>query len=69
MKIREVNSGDKVSLKTKKGDFECIILESPKAGIVLVKLRDNFVGKLDSRANVFLCCPLWLVDPQVIAKL
>ena len=34
----EITPGKKVKLKTKKGNFDCIILESPRTDIILIKL-------------------------------
>ena len=42
MKIHEINVGQKVKLHTKKGDFECRILESSRSDILLVKLNSGY---------------------------
>ena len=38
----ELAPGQKVKLHTKKGDFECSILESPSSDIILVKLNSGY---------------------------
>jgi glutamyl-tRNA(Gln) amidotransferase subunit D len=42
MNIKNIKSGQKVKLSTKKGDFECRILESPEKGILLIKLNSGY---------------------------
>src|SRR3989344_4728073 len=39
---KELNIGQRVQLHTKKGDFECTILESPSSEIILVKLDSGY---------------------------
>jgi len=38
----DLDIGQKVNLHTKKGDFSCVILESPRSDIVLVKLDSGY---------------------------
>ena len=38
----ELKVGERVKLNTKKGNFECIILESPRSDIVLIKLNSGY---------------------------
>lgn len=38
----ELTPGKKVKLKTKKGNFDCIILESPRSDIILIKLDSGY---------------------------
>jgi len=38
----ELTPGTRVKLHTRKGDFECVILESPQRDIVLVKLNSGY---------------------------
>ncbi|MEM3113259.1 MAG: Glu-tRNA(Gln) amidotransferase subunit GatD [Candidatus Pacearchaeota archaeon] len=42
MKIKELTPGMKVELHTKKGDFQCIVLESPTPNVILVKLDSGY---------------------------
>jgi glutamyl-tRNA(Gln) amidotransferase subunit D len=42
MKIKELKSGNNVELHTKRGDYECTILESPATDIILVKLKSGY---------------------------
>lgn len=42
MKINELKSGERVKLNTKKGNFNCIILESPSSDIILIKLDSGY---------------------------
>ena len=42
MNLKEINVGQKVKLHTKKGDFECRILESSRKDILLVKLNSGY---------------------------
>lgn len=39
---KNVEPGTRVKLHTKKGDYECVILESPESGIILVKLDSGY---------------------------
>ncbi|MAG07734.1 hypothetical protein CMI46_02865, partial [Candidatus Pacearchaeota archaeon] len=38
----ELNVGQRVHLSTKKGNFDCVILESPRSDIVLIKLDSGY---------------------------
>ena len=38
----ELTPGIRVKLHTKKGDFECVILESPQSDVVLIKLNSGY---------------------------
>ncbi len=42
MEIKNIKPGSYVELHTKKGDFECTILESPNSEIILVKLKSGY---------------------------
>ncbi len=42
MNIKEIKTGSRVLLSTKKGEFECTILESPTSDIILVKLKSGY---------------------------
>ncbi|MEK6891520.1 MAG: Glu-tRNA(Gln) amidotransferase subunit GatD [Nanoarchaeota archaeon] len=42
MNIKELKIGNYVELHTKKGDFQCTILESPSSEIILVKLTSGY---------------------------
>jgi len=42
MDFKSFNVGQKVKLITKKGNFECIVLESPREDILLVKLDSGY---------------------------
>ena len=40
--VKKVTPGTEVMLHTKKGDFSCVILESPSPEIILVKLKSGY---------------------------
>jgi glutamyl-tRNA(Gln) amidotransferase subunit D len=42
MKIKEIKLGARVKLRTKRGNFECLILESPRSDIILIKLDSGY---------------------------
>lgn len=42
MNTKELKPGTQVELHTKKGDYECTVLESPSADIILVKLKSGY---------------------------
>ena len=40
--VKKVTPGTEVALHTKKGDFDCVVLESPTPEIILVKLESGY---------------------------
>ena len=42
MEIRNLKPGQRAALHTKQGDFECVVLESPQSGIILIKLDSGY---------------------------
>ena len=42
VKIREIKPGSHVIMNTKKGEIDCIILESPAPDVILVKLSSGY---------------------------